>query len=70
MEECYLVLGPRDEVNIIKQEEEAELKRPRCFSRVHTGYEWNKYNRIHYDHQSPPPKQISWLKAVYALRTF
>ncbi|KAK2967183.1 hypothetical protein RJ640_005227 [Escallonia rubra] len=62
MEEGYLVLGPRDEVNIIKQAAETELKKPRYFSRVHTGYEWNKYNRIHYDHQSPPPKQVRGYK--------
>ena len=24
-------------------------RKPRYFNRVHTGFEWNKYNQIHYD---------------------
>ena len=31
-------------------------RKPRYFNRVHTGYEWNKYNQTHYDHDNPPPK--------------
>ena len=27
-------------------------------NRVHTGYEWNKYNQTHYDHDNPPPKIV------------
>ena len=30
-------------------------RKPKYFNRVHTGYEWNKYNQTHYDHDIPPP---------------
>jgi len=29
---------------------------------VHTGYEWNKYNQTHYDHDNPPPKIVQGYK--------
>ncbi|KAI9724239.1 MAG: hypothetical protein M1828_003662 [Chrysothrix sp. TS-e1954] len=35
-----------------------ELRKPRYFNKVITGYEWNKYNQTHYDHDNPPPKQV------------
>lgn len=31
-------------------------RKPRFFNRVHTGFEWNKYNQTHYDFDNPPPK--------------
>nr|KAJ3420997.1 hypothetical protein HK105_004747 [Polyrhizophydium stewartii] len=31
-------------------------RKPRYFNRVHTGFEWNKYNQTHYDSDNPPPK--------------
>jgi hypothetical protein len=31
-------------------------RKPRYFNRVHTGFEWNKYNQTHYDADNPPPK--------------
>ncbi|EOD09529.1 hypothetical protein EMIHUDRAFT_461772 [Emiliania huxleyi CCMP1516] len=34
----------------------------RYFNRVHTGYEWNKYNQTHYDHDNPPPKMVQGYK--------
>ncbi|KAF9414031.1 hypothetical protein BGZ94_000534 [Podila epigama] len=37
-------------------------RRPRFFNRVHTGYEWNKYNQTHYDHDNPPPKVVQGYK--------
>ncbi|GMY31287.1 CactinC_cactus domain-containing protein/Cactin_mid domain-containing protein [Fagus crenata] len=37
-------------------------RKPKYFSRVHTGYEWNKYNQTHYDHDSPPPKFVQGYK--------
>jgi hypothetical protein len=30
----------------------------RYFNRVKTGYDWNKYNSTHYDHDNPPPKTV------------
>jgi Cactus-binding C-terminus of cactin protein/Conserved mid region of cactin len=37
-------------------------RRPRFFNRVHSGYDWNKYNRTHYDHDNPPPKTVQGYK--------
>ena len=37
-------------------------RRPRFFNRVHVGYEWNKYNQTHYDHDNPPPKVVKGYK--------
>eukprot|EP01083_Nonionella_stella_P005875 16959_1 len=28
-------------------------RKPRYFNRVKTGYDWNKYNQTHYDHDNP-----------------
>lgn len=32
--------------------------RDRPATKVKTGYEWNKYNQTHYDHDNPPPKIV------------
>jgi hypothetical protein len=37
-------------------------RKPRYFNRVHTGYEWNKYNQTHYDTDNPPPKVVQGYK--------
>ena len=37
-------------------------RKPKYFNRVHTGYEWNKYNQTHYDHDNPPPKVVKGYK--------
>jgi hypothetical protein len=37
-------------------------RKPRFFNRVKTGYEWNKYNQVHYDYDNPPPKIIQGYK--------
>ncbi|XP_074294011.1 splicing factor Cactin-like [Silene latifolia] len=37
-------------------------RKPKYFNRVHTGYEWNKYNRTHYDYDNPPPKVVQGYK--------
>ncbi|KNC87215.1 hypothetical protein SARC_00651 [Sphaeroforma arctica JP610] len=38
-------------------------RKPRFFSRVHTGFEWNKYNQTHYDsRENPPPKIVQGYK--------
>merc|ERR1711962_255554 len=37
-------------------------RKPRFFNRVHTGYEWNKYNQTHYDQDNPPPKVVQGYK--------
>lgn len=33
-------------------------RKPRYFNRVQMGYEWNKYNQTHYDHENPPPRTV------------
>ena len=33
-------------------------RKPRYFNRVKTGYDWNKYNQTHFDHDNPPPKIV------------
>ena len=37
-------------------------RKPRYFNRIHTGYDWNKYNSTHYDHDNPPPKTVQGYK--------
>lgn len=37
-------------------------RKPRFFNRVHTGFEWNKYNQTHYDTDNPPPKIVQGYK--------
>lgn len=37
-------------------------RKPRYFNRVAMGYEWNKYNQTHYDHDNPPPKVVQGYK--------
>ena len=37
-------------------------RKPRYFNRVKTGYDWNKYNQTHYDHENPPPKTVQGYK--------
>ena len=33
-------------------------RKPKYFNRVHTGFDWNKYNQTHYDLDNPPPKVV------------
>ena len=37
-------------------------RKPRFFNRVHTGFEWTKYNQTHYDTDNPPPKVVQGYK--------
>ena len=41
---------------------EYAARKPRYFNRVQMGYEWNKYNQTHYDHDNPPPKVVQGYK--------
>lgn len=43
-------------------EDKYKPRKPRFFNRVKTGYEWNKYNQTHYDHDNPPPKRVQGYK--------
>eukprot|EP00644_Phytophthora_capsici_P017751 jgi/Phyca11/511302/fgenesh2_kg.PHYCAscaffold_80_\ len=42
--------------------EKYQPRKPRYFNRVRTGYDWNKYNQTHYDHDNPPPKVVQGYK--------
>jgi len=37
-------------------------RKPRFFNRVKTGFDWNKYNQVHYDKENPPPKVVQGYK--------
>merc|ERR1712196_89036 len=37
-------------------------RKPKYFNRVHTGYEWNRYNQAHYDSENAPPKVVMGYK--------
>ncbi|KAE8793848.1 cactin-like [Hordeum vulgare] len=41
-----------------------EQRKPKYITRVRSGFEWNKYNRVHYDHDQPPPKIVKGYKFV------
>jgi len=43
-------------------EDKYRPRKPRYLNRVHTGYEWNKYNQTHYDSDNPPPKVVQGYK--------
>jgi hypothetical protein len=59
-------LGLADEVLLGPQsfawQEKYRPRKPRYFNRVKTGYDWNKYNQTHYDHDNPPPKTVQGYK--------
>ncbi|KAI3917925.1 hypothetical protein MKW98_000159 [Papaver atlanticum] len=67
IEEGHAILGPESEVINLDSgvhwwHDQYPLRKPKYFNRVHTGYEWNKYNRTHYDHDNPPPKMVQGYK--------
>ena len=41
---------------------QVSTKKAQVLQSVHTGYEWNKYNQTHYDHDNPPPKIVQGYK--------
>ncbi|KAI9122246.1 hypothetical protein K1719_006935 [Acacia pycnantha] len=66
MEEGDALFGSGAEVNLVSQvywwHDKYRPRKPKYFNRVHTGYEWNKYNQTHYDHDNPPPKIVQGYK--------
>lgn len=66
LEEGDAILGSGAEVNLESQvywwHDKYRPRKPKYFNRVHTGYEWNKYNQTHYDHDNPPPKIVQGYK--------
>ncbi|GMH69369.1 hypothetical protein TL16_g08995 [Triparma laevis f. inornata] len=60
-------LGEEDEVDVAggkpqKWASKYNARKPRYFNRVKTGWDWNKYNQTHYDHDNPPPKVVQGYK--------
>ena len=55
-------LGLTNEIQLTTPKEDTNHKKPRYFNRVKTGYDWNKYNQTHYDHDNPPPKTVQGYK--------
>ncbi|WFD39595.1 uncharacterized protein MJAP1_002575 [Malassezia japonica] len=47
---------------VYQWQDKYRARKPRYFNRVHTGYEWNKYNQTHYDAENPPPKVVQGYK--------
>lgn len=45
-----------------KWAEKYRPRKPQYFNRVQMGYEWNKYNQTHYDHDNHPPKVVQGYK--------
>ncbi|XP_057445464.1 splicing factor Cactin-like isoform X1 [Lotus japonicus] len=66
MEDGDALFGSAAQVNLDSQvywgHDKDRPRKPKYFNRVHTGYEWNKYNRTHYDHDNPPPKIVQGYK--------
>ncbi|KAL9266908.1 Splicing factor Cactin-like protein [Drosera capensis] len=66
VDEGDAVFGAGAEVNLDSQvywwHDKYRPRKPKYFNRVHTGYEWNKYNQTHYDHDNPPPKIVQGYK--------
>ena len=48
--------------NVVSWSDKYKPRKPRYFNRVHTGFEWNKYNQTHYDVDNPPPKIVQGYK--------
>lgn len=59
-------LGLTDEIDVHAKgyswQDKYRPRKPRYFNRVKTGYDWNKYNQTHYDHDNPPPKIVQGYK--------
>ncbi|KAL5704960.1 hypothetical protein ACHQM5_023316 [Ranunculus cassubicifolius] len=66
MDEGDAILGSGAEINLESSQyhwqDKYRPRKPKYFNRVHSGYEWNKYNRVHYDHDNPPPKMVQGYK--------
>lgn len=61
-EEIFSAEEPVATKNLSTWSSQYPPRKPRYFNRVITGYEWNKYNQTHYDHDNPPPKVVQGYK--------
>lgn len=56
------IRGPDNRAQTYIWADKYQPRKPRYFNRVHTGFEWNKYNQTHYDIDNPPPKVVQGYK--------
>ena len=50
------------DIPINPKDSQQDWVKPRYWNRVRTGYDWNKYNRAHFDRDNPPPKTVMGYK--------
>ncbi|KAF2439953.1 hypothetical protein P171DRAFT_489735 [Karstenula rhodostoma CBS 690.94] len=64
VEEGEEIFAGEEEITLAQPQWASQYKprKPRYFNRVQMGYEWNKYNQTHYDHDNPPPKVVQGYK--------
>ena len=55
-------LNGKDGAQLYAWQDKYRPRKPRYFNRVKTGYDWNTYNKNHYDHDNPPPKIVQGYK--------
>ena len=61
-EEIFTAEEPVTTRNLASWSQQYRPRKPKSFNRVIKGYEWNKYNQTHYDHDNPPPKVVQGYK--------
>ena len=61
-EEIFTAEEPVTTKNLASWSHLHRPRKPKYFNRVVKGYEWNKYNQTHYDHDNPPPKVVQGYK--------
>ena len=61
-EEIFTIEEPVTTRNLASWSSTYRPRKPHSFNRLITGYEWNKYNQTHYDHDNPPPKVVQGYK--------
>ncbi|KAK3705896.1 hypothetical protein LTR37_013049 [Vermiconidia calcicola] len=61
-EEIFTAEEPVSTKNLASWSQHHRPRKPKYFNRVLLGYEWNKYNQTHYDHDNPPPRVVQGYK--------
>jgi hypothetical protein len=61
-EELFATEEPVTTLHLSSWQHQHRPRKPRYFNRIVMGYEWNKYNQTHYDHDNPPPKVVQGYK--------
>lgn len=56
---AHMLMSP---VELRAWQDKYRPRKPRFFNRIRTGYDWNRYNKSHYDYDNPPPKTVQGYK--------